>query len=220
MSVSNPRTRVLAEITRKKGKLSHPKVLVVGCGRGIEAAVLALDLDAEVIGIDIDTRFDNEAGRYAKLISGDATAIDFPADAFDVVYSYHALEHIPDFHKALSEMHRVLRTGGVWCIGTPNRGRLVGYIGGDSTWREKLAWNWVDWRMRLNGRFHNEYGAHAGFTSKELGEFLACHFTYTHEVTNEYYKRLYARHKSVVSLLINSGIGRFVFPSVYFLGSK
>ena len=112
MSVSNPRTSVLAEIIREKNKRSHPKILVVGCGRGIEAAVLALELHAEVIGIDINTRFDIEAGRHAKLISGDATAMDFPDDTFDIVYSYHALEHIPDYHKALREMSRVLRAAG------------------------------------------------------------------------------------------------------------
>lgn len=182
--------------------------------------MLAQDLGAEVTGIDLDPRFDAEAARYACLSGVDATALQFADATFDIVYSYHALEHIPDYHKALSEMRRVLRTSGIWCIGTPNRARLVGCVGGDSTWREKLAWNWADWRMRLAGRFRNEFGAHAGYTSEELRDILCRHFSTVEEVTAAYYRRLYARRKSAIAFLIASGLGRFLFPSVYFMGVK
>ncbi len=220
MSVSNPRTSVLTGLIAARCGVQRPRVLVVGCGRGIEAAVIAQDLDAEVTGIDIEPRFDPEAARYAHLTLGDATSLDFPDASFDIVYSYHALEHIPEYHKALDEMHRVLRGGGVWCIGTPNRARLLGYVGGTSTWREKLAWNLADWRMRLAGRFRNECGAHAGYTSGELRQILAGHFSEVMEVTSEYYRRLYAKRGAVVAFLIGSGLGRLLFPSVYFLGTK
>jgi ubiquinone/menaquinone biosynthesis C-methylase UbiE len=220
MSVINPRTSVLTGLIAAHSGVERPRVLVVGCGRGIEAAVLAQDLDADVTGIDLDPRFDPDAARYAHLALGDATGLAFPDASFDIVYSYHALEHIPDYHKALDEMHRVLRKGGAWCIGTPNRARLLGYVGGGSSWREKLAWNLTDWRMRLTGRFRNEHGAHAGFTSGELRRILAGHFSEVNEVTNAYYRRLYAKRRAVISFLIGSGLGRFLFPSVYFLGRK
>ena len=220
MSVTHPRTSVLAGLIANRNTVQHPRILVVGCGQGIEAAVLAQDLGAEVTGIDLDPRFDPEAARHARLMQGDATAIGFADDSFDIVYSYHVLEHIPDYHKALDEMHRVLRGGGVWCIGTPNRARLVGYVGGDSTWQQKFAWNWADWRMRLSGRFRNEHGAHAGYTSRELDGTLRQHFSTVQEVTPEYYRRLYAGRKSEIAFLVSSGLGQFLFPSVYFMGSK
>jgi len=195
-------------------------MLVVGCGRGTEAAVLAQDLAAEVIGIDIDPCFDPEAAGHARLMRGDATELAFPDASFDIVYSYHALEHIPDYHKALDEMHRVLKDGGVWCIGTPNRARLLGYVGGNSTWRQKIAWNLADWRMRITGRFRNECGAHACYTSCELREILAQHFSEVEEVTQEYYRCFYANRRVIIRFLIGSGLGSILFPSVYFMGRK
>ena len=218
--ITNPRTSALTAIIAGRCRIERPRILVVGCGRGIEAAVLAQDLGADVTGIDLNSRFDTDAARHAELRRGDATALGFDDLSFDIVYSYHALEHIPDYHKALGEMRRVLREGGLWCVGTPNRARLLGYLGGRSSWREKLAWNWADWRMRLTGRFQNEDGAHAGYTSSELRGILAQHFSIIDEVTQAYYTRLYSRQGLIISLLVGSGLGQFLFPSVYFLGRK
>lgn len=74
--------------------------------------------------------------------------------------------------------------------------------------------------MRLTGRFRNEFGAHAGYTSKELGAILSKHFPTVEEVTEEYYRRLYARRRALIDAMIVSALGRFLFPSVYFMGSK
>lgn len=218
--IRRPQTSALVTIIAKQCSVDRPRILVVGCGRGVEAAVLAHDLDADVTGIDLDSRFDRDAALYANFRQGDATALDFGDQSFDIVYSYHALEHIPDYDAALGEMRRVLREGGLWCIGTPNRARLLGYVGGGSSWREKLAWNWTDWRMRLTGRFRNEHGAHAGYTSRELRGILGRHFSVVDEITQDYYRRLYARRGWIISLLIVSGAGRWLFPSVYFLGRR
>lgn len=43
----------------------------------------------------------------------DVTAIDYPDDAFDVVVINHVLEQVPDDRRAISELRRVLRTGGI-----------------------------------------------------------------------------------------------------------
>jgi ubiquinone/menaquinone biosynthesis C-methylase UbiE len=223
--IANKRTSVLSELiasrlTESANELGRSKLLVVGCGSGIEAAVLAKDLNAEVTGVDLSTDFDPRACQVATLQQGDATALEFPDKAFDVVYSYHALEHIPDYHAALNEMQRVLREGGIWCIGTPNRARILGYLGGKSSLRDKLAWNWNDWCMRLQGRFRNENGAHAGYTSSELKDILSQHFGSVEELTGQYYRNLYSRQLGAIRFLIATGVGQFVFPSVYFLGGK
>ena len=45
----------------------------------------------------------------------DITDIQFDDESFDAILCNHVLEHVPDDHKAMSELYRVLRTGG-WAI--------------------------------------------------------------------------------------------------------
>jgi SAM-dependent methyltransferase len=49
----------------------------------------------------------------------DATAIPFPDASFDFLIANHVLEHIPDYRRALSEFHRVLKPGGRAVLQTP-----------------------------------------------------------------------------------------------------
>src|SRR6185369_15107300 len=103
--------------------------------------------------------WDPAAAVVAKLQWGVATALEFPDGWFDLVYSYHALEHIPDFRRALSEMKRVLADDGRYFVGTPNRQRLIGYLGSQNTSiRKKILWNASDWSARMRGKFRNEFG--------------------------------------------------------------
>jgi len=51
----------------------------------------------------------------------DITDIKFEDDFFDFVICNHVLEHVPDDHKAMSELFRVLRPGGVGLINVPSR---------------------------------------------------------------------------------------------------
>jgi ubiquinone/menaquinone biosynthesis C-methylase UbiE len=136
------------------------------------------------------------------------------------VYSYHALEHFDDPLKALKEMKRVLKEGGGYWIGAPNRDRLIGYVGSESaTIGQKIRWNVSDWKARLAGKFRNELGAHAGFTSRELESLLRDVFVEVKNVSDAYYMRIYHRRKILVSLLRVPLLSRFVYPSVYFMGS-
>lgn len=220
MTITNPRTSAVAGIIAERITDTQPSILVVGCGSGKEAAVLAHDFNSKVVGIDIAENFDPEAARAVQLQRGDATALEFPDASFDIVFSYHALEHIPDYHKALAEMHRVLKPAGTYCIGTPNRARILGYLGGGSTLVEKVSWNIADWRARFRGRFRNEFGAHAGYTTSELQDILLQHFSTTEDVSVEYYRRVYERRVGTVNVLAGMGLGQILFPSVYFIGTR
>ena len=136
-------------------------------------------------------------------------------------FPYHALEHIPDYRKALQEMRRVLVDGGSYCVGTPNRSRFIGYLGGKgATLGQKIAWNFADWSARARGKFRNEFGAHAGFTRDELRGELQNIFGQVDEISLSYYQQIYSRHGSLITALDRSGLGRFLFPSVYFMGRK
>ena len=196
------------------------RMLVLGCGSGVEAAELATQFGSEVFGIDLLSHFDAAAARVAKLRRGDATDLDFPDAFFDQVYSYHALEHIPDYRGALGEMRRVLRPGGGYCIGTPNRSRLIGYIGStNASLRNKIGWNLNDWKCRLRGRFRNEFGAHAGFTKTELSSELRSVFGEVEDITLAYYTRVYSGHARAVRGMSRLGLAPFLFPSIYFVGT-
>lgn len=216
------KTRALAETLRAlviKRDDCLRRILVVGCGDGEEAADLADFFDGEVDAIDLADQF---AMKHSKVTFRrmDARELQFESGAFDLVYSFHALEHIPEPQQAIDEMRRVLRESGIFCIGTPNRLRVVGYMTGrGATMNDKIRWNLVDWRARLSGRFRNEYGAHAGFTSEELSR-LCSRIGDCVPATRQYYERLYPQHRTVINLLVTLGLWEFAFPCHYLVGRK
>lgn len=217
----NRKTVVLADILREYQGGSPPRILVVGCGTGIEAAVLAQRLQTHVTGIDIDPQFDKEASEVADLQLGDATCMDFDDASFDFVYSYHVLEHIPDYQAALREIRRVLKPGGGYMIGTPNRTRLIGYLGSEGTALiKKIEWNLADWSAKMRGKFRNEFGAHAGYSLDELHDELTQIFTTAVSITSKYYFEVYSDKQLLVSALLRTGTARWFFPAVYFYGTR
>ncbi len=153
-NLEDGKTEKVAAIIRSSHTQEIKKLLVVGCGKGLEAAILAQQLGAEVTGNDLKDEFDPTAKQFADLKTGDATWLEFGDETFD---------YIADPKLALREMHSVPKKDGGFWIGTPNRSRIVGYIGGKETsLPDKIRWNIGDWRMSLTGKFRNEFGAHAG----------------------------------------------------------
>jgi ubiquinone/menaquinone biosynthesis C-methylase UbiE len=220
MTALSHRATRIADVIRRRHPAGISKMLVVGCGDGREAHALADALRCEVTGIDLRDQFDPQAAAGVRLQTADATALPFATDTFDFIYSYHVLEHIPRYRDALSEMNRVLTKGGGLWIGTPNRARLVGYIGSKVPLRKAIKWNAADWKARLRGRFRNELGAHAGFTLRELGGELRAVFSHIDDATLDYYLAIYPQRARTVRLLHSSGLGTYAFPSVYFVGQK
>jgi len=215
------KTEVIARLLQEKIQTPIRRILVVGCGSGIEASMLHQLLAAEVIGIDIKSEFEAPSAPGLDLRVGDACDMQFDAESFDLVYSYHVLEHIPDPARALNEMRRVLAKEGHFCIGTPNRSRIVGYIGSkDASMKEKFLWNWADWSARLRGRFRNEFGAHAGFTHTELGSALETAFGSAQDISVEYYSELYARQRYLIDRIAAFGLSHRLFPAWYFFGPR
>ena len=194
------------------------RVLVVGCGDGAEAAHIARETGATVVGLDLDV--DSAQRRPSvHLLRADARHLPFRDGTFDALYCYHVLEHVPGPAHAIAEARRVLGADALAFFGTPNRTRLVGYIGGRATTMEKVRWNLADWRQRLSGRWSNERGAHAGFSAGELTRLLHAAFRRVRDVSVPYYATKYPRLLSFWERSFRLGVGRFLAPSVYFVAS-
>ena len=108
---------------KRAGDISGKRCLDVGTGTGEIAFHVARKAgpDGKVVGVDITPRMlELAAKKEADLhlpckidwVVGDALALDFPDDSFDLVTSGYMLRNVTDIQKAVSEMHRVLAPGG------------------------------------------------------------------------------------------------------------
>jgi ubiquinone/menaquinone biosynthesis C-methylase UbiE len=95
------------------------EVLSVGCGPGvILREVVASAKSVKATGLDISAERVEEARQRHRgvetmnFLRGDAHAMEFPSNRFDLVYSRMLLEYLKDKQQAVSEMVRVCRPGG------------------------------------------------------------------------------------------------------------
>lgn len=102
-----------ADLYQKYLPFKHP-VLDVGCGDGFFAKVTFGKLD---VGLDLDDSRIKEARRlgiYKKFVTYDGKHIPFPDKSFSTVVSNCVLEHVEDLSSLLTEIHRVLKPGGLF----------------------------------------------------------------------------------------------------------
>ena len=95
------------------------RLLEIGCGQGAGAEIVYDLLDpVEYVGIDLDPRMIRRAEKragglpHARFLEGDVSSLEFPDACFDVVVNFAILHHVPDWRRALAEVHRTLRVGG------------------------------------------------------------------------------------------------------------
>ncbi|GAA2438634.1 methyltransferase domain-containing protein [Actinomadura vinacea] len=112
------------------------EVLDVGCGPGTITAGLAERVaPGTVTAVDAAAEILEEARRTAaergvqnvEFAVADVHALDFPDGAFDVVHAHQVLQHVPDPVRALGEMRRVCRPGGVVAVRDADFGGMVWY---------------------------------------------------------------------------------------------
>lgn len=106
--------------------------LDVGCGNGAFTEVLATRAaPSELAGVDpskeqIDFAKIREGAKFAQFRVGDAQALPFPDGSFDVAIMALVISFVSDPAKAVLEMARVVRPGGVvatymWSNMSPHR---------------------------------------------------------------------------------------------------
>lgn len=106
----------------------NKEVLDFGCGSGYGAARIA-GLCKRIVGIDIAAdavayarkKFKIPNLEFSVIAAVEDQPLPFTDQSFDVVLSFQVLEHVPDVGRYLAEIGRVLRTGGVFVVATPDR---------------------------------------------------------------------------------------------------
>jgi ubiquinone/menaquinone biosynthesis C-methylase UbiE len=124
----------------------HPLVLDVATGTGrlplallrrpqFHGQIIALDLSLKMLGVARDKLA--PYGDRVTLLRQDAMHLPFPAETFDAVTCLEALEFLPSPARALDEMVRVLRPGGV-LMATNRVGWEAKLLPGKAIPRERL----------------------------------------------------------------------------------
>jgi len=90
-------------------------------------------------------------GAKGEAVVGDALALPYEDDTFDLVLISEVLEHVLEDTKAIEEFVRVLKPGGVAAVTVPRE------------WPEMLCW-------KLSDEYHENIGGHVRiYTEAELG---------------------------------------------------
>lgn len=110
-------------------------VLEIGVGMGADHAEWAKAKSRSLTGIDLTPRAVEHTlkrlsvyGLTSDVKVADAENLPFADNSFDIVYSWGVLHHSPDTKKAIKEVHRVLRPGGVARIMIYHKYSLTGYM--------------------------------------------------------------------------------------------
>lgn len=145
------------------------RILEIGCGPGALAQSLHRWYPkAEVTGLDFDEnliKFAQKAAPELDFITGDATAMPFSADNFDVTISNTVSEHIEP-EKFYREQHRVLKKGGICLMLSTRRGiNLRSPVTSEMTALESEVWGRVEERFK---KFDEEIGV-GKYSQSEAG---------------------------------------------------
>lgn len=107
-------------LIRMGGRMQGGRALEVGCGRGVgtqlilelagAAHVDAFDLDPDMVSLAAKRL--RRYGDRVRLSVGDVERIDAADGAYDAVFDFGIIHHVPDWRSALTEIHRVLKPGG------------------------------------------------------------------------------------------------------------
>ncbi len=110
------------------------KVLEIGVGLGADHQCFA-EAGADLYGIDLTERAVELTSRRLALFNlnsslkvGDAEQLKFPDESFHLVYSWGVLHHSPDTPKAIAEVYRVLKPGGLAKVMIYHKWSIVGLM--------------------------------------------------------------------------------------------
>jgi SAM-dependent methyltransferase len=102
-----------------------PQVVDLGSGATFFPFAVA-QLGCNVLAVDTDSRAISSVDRAIGMLSpirgavtsllSDARSLALESDSSDALYCVSVLEHIPNFEDVISEIHRILRPGGLFVL--------------------------------------------------------------------------------------------------------
>jgi ubiquinone/menaquinone biosynthesis C-methylase UbiE len=102
---------------------TDPKILEIGCGNGYTAAKINKAFNVELTGIDFCKdliKIARKRGlKNTEFKAGNVLQIPFPDETFEIIFTERCLINLESWEKqkrALSEIHRVLKNGGVYIM--------------------------------------------------------------------------------------------------------
>ena len=124
---------MIREWARNRAMTGPVRVLDAGCGDGINLVGLrgieeVQRLPMQIAGIDynqVRLQRARKADPRAQIECASLYNLPLRAASFDVVLCNHVIEHVPEWSRALGELFRVLRPGGLLMVGVPNEGCLM-----------------------------------------------------------------------------------------------
>lgn len=127
----NASTRTLAQLA---GIQEGNHVLDIGCGLGGAARTLAAEFGCTVVGLEITEAFCRAAemltlrvgmSSQVSIRQGNALALPFDDETFDVAWMQHLAMNIPDKYTLFREASRVLKPGGTLALHTILAGEVA-----------------------------------------------------------------------------------------------
>lgn len=165
------------------------KILDIGCGAGRTTINLFKEGYSFITGLDVADNLLDYAKKYSQennlninFVLGDATKLDFPDNTFDtVIFSYNGMQCIPkkeNRDKVLKEIHRVLKTGGIYIFTAHDRD--------DGNKREF----WLEEKKRWeNGEEDSRYEMFGDLITKDQsGDYAFVHFSSIEEMKEFIYQ--------------------------------
>ena len=133
----------------------NDRVLDLGCGEGRHAISACLAEDVESVAVDLSAadllttrrRFDEfmgverSADKCLLTSVADGQHLPFANESFNQAICAEMLEHVPDYRAVITEIHRVVKHGGILAISVP-----------------RFFPEWVCWQ--LSDAYHEVEGGH------------------------------------------------------------
>jgi len=192
---------LIASYPRYLGKLSGKLLLDAGCGPGGKTVAYAEE-GARAVGVDISVdniraaeRFSISKGMglYPVFITASVELLPFENGAFDIVVANDSMEHFSNPSQAISELGRVVKSGGLIVIfftpwTSPLGSHLYDYI--KTPWCHLVYPEWLIeelLKLVLQGRGERDASSIAGQLMNEYREEL-------NRITVDEFEEIIANH--------------------------
>ncbi|KAG8917116.1 hypothetical protein FRC01_002658 [Tulasnella sp. 417] len=113
--------RSVVEATLKESNEDQsPAILDIGTGSGAWAIAIAKQFpDADVLGLDlvhVNASSERPSNCRFEICDANEDLGRYPSDSFNLVHIRLALQGVKNYHKLFSQVHRMLRPGGVLLV--------------------------------------------------------------------------------------------------------